>query len=154
MEKILLSAMLIAFPSLLNAQAEDGLYVFNDMPTQYVVLLSDDEVFNGYGFSIKPGETKWNEARGSQVDENTIRLADSGVGRERIKIFEIVGDRGNTIFKRAASTEYPDGNGSCLGGIPNEGAKISLLMPANGQLKGIYVTQWALGSLSLRVTIS
>ena len=120
---------------------EDGLYVFPEVPNQYGVVLSNGAIYQGFVFSIDPEDTGWDELIGSAVDSSTVRIIDGGVGDDRIKIFEVNETPNDIRVVQKACRDYPDNSGGCSP-FPEEGLKFSMLMPANGQLKGIFATQW------------
>ena len=120
---------------------EDGLYVFPEVPNQYGVVLSNGAMYQGFVFSIDPEDTGWDELIGSAVDSSTVRIIDGGVGGDRIKIFEVNETPNEIRVVQKACQDYPSDSGGCSP-FPEEGLKLSMLIPANGQLKGIFATQW------------
>lgn len=139
-----LAAMLSLVAALTSTQLlalEDGLYIFPDIPNQYGVVLSNGAIHRGYVFSIDPEDTGWDELVGSAIDSSTLRIIDNGVGNDRIKIFEINETPNDIRVFQKVCLEYPDNSGGCSP-FPEEGLKFSMLMPANGQLKAIFATQW------------
>lgn len=142
--KALLAAMLSLISAITSTQLfalDDGLYIFPEIPNQYGVVLSKGALYQGFVFSIDPEDTGWDELVGSAVDSSTVRIIDGGVGDDRIKIFEINEAPNDIRVVQKACQDYPDNSGGCSP-LPEEGLKMSMLMPANGQMKGIFATQW------------
>ena len=120
---------------------EDGIYMFPETPNQYAVLLSRDNLYQGFAFSIDPEDSGWTEVSGSRTDESTVRLSSMTSGSGRVKFFEVKQTMNEQSLLQISCQELPSDNGECSY-LPEEGLDFEMLMPVTGQLKGIFTTTW------------
>ena len=120
---------------------EDGLYTFRGAPNQYVVLLSNGDLYQGFVFSANLEDTEWDQIRGSRIDDATVRVSDIGRREGRIKFFEVKQGVNGFEALRTSCIDYPDDSGECAGSSIGP-FNYDMLMAANGQLKAIFETQW------------
>lgn len=105
------------------------------------MLLSNGNLYQGFVFSTDPEDTEWDQIRGSRIDDATVRVSDIGRREGRIKIFEVKQASNGIESLQTSCIDYPDDSVECAG-TSTEPFNFDMLMPANGQLKGIFETQW------------
>lgn len=103
------------------------------------MLLSNGDLYQGFVFSIDPQSTGWDQIRGSRIDDATVRVSEIGQGH--IKFFEVKQGANGEEALRTSCIDYPDDSGSCAS-TSIISFTFDMLMPANGQLKVIFETQW------------